>query len=645
MLKIILGFIPWFLYSILVSTLPSHHLIAVSAALASTVLLDTHELKKGFILAWGTLAFFVFLLLASFYIPNQWLEQHANLISNAALAAIVWFSLLINKPFTLQYAREHVDPQFWSSPLFIRINQWISLVWGLCFLACTLISALGLSYPAANQLLVQYAPTALILLTVWFTKVFPDWYKQKQMNSLASQAEQKIPSNPFLQGNFAPVHEELSSDNLTIEGQLPPDLTGVYMRNGANPDFTPFSYTYPFDGDGMLHAIYIAQGKAQYKNRYILTDQLAAERRLGKAVYGGVACPVIRDEQLLNAEENHFPVKIGRFIHIIRHKELYLALHESFSAYVVRGDLSTVGEWNPSQTEQAIEVNAHTRLDPKTNELYLISYHSEPFMTCHVLDKDAQLTQSIRFDVPFASMVHDFVLTQHYVVIFLCPVTVNFANMGPGKDFFQWQPELKTQIALLDRANLNGITWIETEAFFTFHFANAYELNGDIIVDHARYPCFDEKNLGSAHLYRSIINIKNKRCTHEQRDQYTIEFPRINEAYNSLPYRYIYSAANLDTHSSSDDVFHSLIKYDLETGQSEVHDFGSNYEIGEAVFAPKVGSRTEDEGYLMLFVYDKKANHSNFVLLDAQNISKPPLALIKLPRIPHGLHGSWFADA
>ena len=63
-------------------------------------------------------------------------------------------------------------------------------------------------------------------------------------------------ADPYLQGINAPVHEEIDVANLPVDGELPPDLEGIYMRNGPNPAFDPISYTYPFDGDGMIHAVY-----------------------------------------------------------------------------------------------------------------------------------------------------------------------------------------------------------------------------------------------------------------------------------------------------------------------------------------------------------------------------------------------------
>jgi carotenoid cleavage dioxygenase-like enzyme len=68
-------------------------------------------------------------------------------------------------------------------------------------------------------------------------------------------------ANPYLSGRFAPVDRETDADDLQVEGTLPADIDGVFMRNGPNPKFPPLgSYTYPLEGDGMIHAVWIGGG-------------------------------------------------------------------------------------------------------------------------------------------------------------------------------------------------------------------------------------------------------------------------------------------------------------------------------------------------------------------------------------------------
>ena len=83
--------------------------------------------------------------------------------------------------------------------------------------------------------------------------------------------------NPFLSGNFAPIHGEDDFDDLVLEGEIPRDLIGVLYRNGPNPQFEPRDPGHHwFAGDGMIHAFRVAEGKVSYRNRF-------SERRNGKS--------------------------------------------------------------------------------------------------------------------------------------------------------------------------------------------------------------------------------------------------------------------------------------------------------------------------------------------------------------------------
>ena len=71
-----------------------------------------------------------------------------------------------------------------------------------------------------------------------------------------------VENNPILQGNFAPVDEELTVHDLPIEGNIPSQLNGILLRNGPNP-IAPGPGHHWFLGDGMVHGIRIHDGAAQ----------------------------------------------------------------------------------------------------------------------------------------------------------------------------------------------------------------------------------------------------------------------------------------------------------------------------------------------------------------------------------------------
>src|SRR5881275_758525 len=69
---------------------------------------------------------------------------------------------------------------------------------------------------------------------------------------------------------FEPVADEVTAHDLPVAGTLPPQLTGLYVRNGPNP--RPGSPLPFIVGDGMVHGVRLAAGRALwYRNRYVKT--------------------------------------------------------------------------------------------------------------------------------------------------------------------------------------------------------------------------------------------------------------------------------------------------------------------------------------------------------------------------------------
>lgn len=96
------------------------------------------------------------------------------------------------------------------------------------------------------------------------------------------------PSNhPYLSGAWTPCHEEVDIDELeVIEGEIPADIDGIYLRNTENPVHQPLGRHHPFDGDAMVHQVSISGGKASYRNRFVRTHCFEQEQIAGQALWG-----------------------------------------------------------------------------------------------------------------------------------------------------------------------------------------------------------------------------------------------------------------------------------------------------------------------------------------------------------------------
>ena len=98
------------------------------------------------------------------------------------------------------------------------------------------------------------------------------------------------PSNhPYLTGAWTPQYEEVNAYDLeVIEGAIPEDLDGIYLRNTENQIHQPLGKYHPFDGDGMIHQIDFRRGKAHYRNRFVRSRCFQAEQEAGGSLWGGL---------------------------------------------------------------------------------------------------------------------------------------------------------------------------------------------------------------------------------------------------------------------------------------------------------------------------------------------------------------------
>ncbi len=449
-------------------------------------------------------------------------------------------------------------------------------------------------------------------------------------------------TNPFLNGIFAPIQRELDETPLqVIAGAVPDDLAGTYFRNGPNARFTPIgSYTYPLDGDGMVHAIRFGEGRATYKNRYVRTPSMAAEERAGRALWGGLMTP-IRPSAAEVGPELAARFKDLPDVSIVRHAGRLLALAESARPFLLTDHLDTVGPWYFGG-KLPKGITAHPKLDPATGELVVFRYDFEaPFLTWAVIGAGGSVTRSeetIEVDAPY--MIHDFVITSRFIVLFVCPARFDFS----GAQVLRWEPERGTRIAVIPRDGSGPARWIAAEAFWVWHFANAFEEVSDrgattIVVD---YPHWSQLPLGGTQpvtggVVRARLDPVAGTARFETVDDQPTEFPRIDDRLAGRPHRYFHAASKEGAYGRG--MWNVLRRYDTKTGTVTTRSNGATM-IGEAVFAPSRDGGGEDDGYLLTYAFDGEL--TNLLVLHAADIAGEPAAVLRLPqRVPFGLHGCW----
>jgi len=459
--------------------------------------------------------------------------------------------------------------------------------------------------------------------------------------------------NPFLRGNFGPWRMEGDAEDLEVIGEIPRGLDGTYYRNGPNPAFEPIGPYHWFDGDGMIHAIRIANGRAAYKNRYVASEGLLEERGAGKALFPG----------LLSAQLAEAPrFKNTANTNIVWHAKRLLALVESSLPTQLSCDtLATIGVYDFAG-KLGTAMTAHPKIDPETGEMLFFGYSPfPPYLVHHVADGTGALVSSEAIDVEWPSMIHDFAITRDHVVFILPPLVFSFDNLAAGKGLFSWEPERGTRIGVMERrgphAGNAGLRWFTTDPSFVFHPMNAYDDGSKIVLDVARYeqllfmspkaardPDWRGKNV--AKLHRWTIDLADGGgIRSDALDDGDGEFPRVDERRVGRRHRFGYCAATgTEGNATLLPEFTALRKYDLERGKIETRAFGPGNGVGEPLFVPRHPGADEDDGYVIALAYDHERNASDFHVLDGRNLCGQPLATIRLPhRVPYGFHGNWVA--
>ncbi|MBE1550284.1 carotenoid cleavage dioxygenase [Mycobacterium sp. OAS707] len=429
----------------------------------------------------------------------------------------------------------------------------------------------------------------------------------------------------FKRDNYAPVTDELTEFDLPVEGAIPAELDGWYLRNGPNPRQATAHW---FTGDGMIHGVRIENGRAAwYRNRWVRTDSFK------------------EDFPLYNADGTRNLRASVANTHVVNHAGKTLALVESSLPYEITNELETLGAYDFGG-KLVDSMTAHPKICPTTGELHFFGYGSifEPYVTYHRADAHGELTINRPLDTKAHTMMHDFALTAEHVVFMDLPIVFNLdvAIKGEGDMPYRWSDEYGARFGVMRRDDPFGpIRWFDIEPCYVFHVANAYDEGNSIVLQAVRYPelwrdsgGFDSDGV----LWSWTIDLQAGTVAERQLDDRAVEFPRIDDRLATLPARYAVSVGDA-----------RLVRYDLTTGAAVEHPFGtadSPGGPGEAVFVPSAaGPADESSGWYLGYVYDPARDGSDLVIIDASDFAAPPVARIKLPhRVPYGFHGNWIGN-
>lgn len=465
-------------------------------------------------------------------------------------------------------------------------------------------------------------------------------------------AFEKHADNPYLTDKYAPIFEESTFSDMQVIGEIPKDFSGVFARNSPNPQFDPrVDRHHWFDGDGMMHAMHFQDGKASYRNRWVQTAGLQGERDAGQSLYGGLIQPDFKSPL--------GPIKDTANTDVIAYNGELIALwYRAGIPYAMDPvTLENLGPRNWSKDHKALPVSAHAKVDEKTGEMLVFNYGPKaPYMHYGVVSKEGELVHWIPVELPGERFPHDMAFTENYSILMDLPVFHNPEAAKLGKWQMQFHRDTPSRFAVVPRfGGVEDIRWFDAEPCYIYHVTNSWEEGDNIIMEGCRTPepvpkrdpndaelVRLMKNLQlRATMHRWTFNLKTGECTEEQLDDLNTEFPTINafEMGRKTDFTYNMIIPKTDTLE-----FTGIAKYSPASGKRVDHHFGKGCYGSEAPFAPRHNSKSEDDGYLLSFVYDEINQQSECRILDAQHLENEAVARIIIPqRVPLGYHACWAA--
>ncbi|HWL64327.1 MAG TPA: carotenoid oxygenase family protein [Steroidobacteraceae bacterium] len=450
-----------------------------------------------------------------------------------------------------------------------------------------------------------------------------------------------------------------------VEGKVPTDLAGGFYRTGPDAQFPLRQGNIPFDGEGHVSLFRFDKGNVHYKSRFVRNERYIAQEKAGRILFPMYRNPYLDDPSVKGKSRGTHNT------HIIHHNGVLLALKEDSPPAAL--DLNTLETLDPvyrfNNTLKSATFTAHPKLDSKTGNLVGFGYEAKGHGTTDVnvfeYTPKGKKVWEAWVKVPYVGMLHDFAVTENFVVLYVIPMRMDQAQMEKGGIHWSWWPGEPTYFGFFRRGgDGKDVQFIKGPERSATHVMGAFDDGRQVAVDVEMsesnpfpfMPMHDGSRWdpvkGTSYITRLSADLTTKTPKDYKMERLypniTGALPRQDDRYNTAHYRYGFLSCGF---SEAENVpgggrGNGIARFDVQNRTAKIWRAPQGASLAEVCFAPKNANAPEGSGYVMaVATYAAENNRADLVILDAERVENGPVATVKMPtRIAGQVHG-WFVPA
>ncbi|MCW5656756.1 MAG: carotenoid oxygenase family protein [Burkholderiaceae bacterium] len=474
----------------------------------------------------------------------------------------------------------------------------------------------------------------------------PRWNGQELLAAFAARRDRS-----WTQG-YASLDQPTISGTAEWAGTFPSGLRGTLFRNGpAKHERGGRRYAHRWDGDGMVQRFTLTETGVAHHGRYVETAKYLAEESAGRMIFSGFGTAVDDMPPTPARIEASNPANIS----IIPFAREYWALWEAGAPYAIDPvTLSTLGSRSSVLNDQPAPFSAHPKL---ARDGTLWNFGVDPIddvLHIYRISADGRSIGTQRLHVDHIAPIHDFAITERYLVFLLPAITCNRDRLMGGASFAescQWSPQMGMRVLIVSQSDGSVIEG-RLPAGCLFHVANAWEDKAQVVVDYMRSAdpssllagwsvmAGEYRHRRGAALTRARIALPDGSASQEALLNHDAEFPTVRASDTGKVYRHLLCLERTQSRPQDVPGYDQLAYIDAQTGDRRVHHFGDAWLAEEHLLVGEMENSAPR--WAVGSGLDLNAKQTVLSVFDLRSLEAGPVAQARLPyALPLGLHGTF----